>query len=77
MQHYLVQITDIKDNLFHYGNETPDKTVIRGHKLYWHRGKVERSDLQAKPNTPKVNANGAIDKDMKASKFLFINLMGR
>lgn len=44
-QHYLVQTTDVKDDLFHYGNN--GKTVIRGHKLYWHRGKVEANDLKS------------------------------
>jgi CRISPR-associated protein (TIGR03986 family) len=36
-QHYLVQTTDEKPNLKHYGS----KTVIRGHKLYWHKGDVK------------------------------------
>jgi CRISPR-associated protein (TIGR03986 family) len=35
-QHYLVQTTDEKPNLKHYGS----KTVIRGHKLYWHKSDV-------------------------------------
>jgi CRISPR-associated protein (TIGR03986 family) len=45
-QHYLVQTTDIKENLYHYGADTPTRTVIRGHKLYWHRGKIDIKDLQ-------------------------------
>ncbi|MDF0556441.1 TIGR03986 family CRISPR-associated RAMP protein [Kamptonema sp. UHCC 0994] len=36
-QHYLVQKTDEKSDLKHYGS----KTVIRGHKLYWHKGDVK------------------------------------
>jgi CRISPR-associated protein (TIGR03986 family) len=42
-QHYLVQDKDINhdpDNkhlLAHYGTPTPEETVIRGHKLYWHK----------------------------------------
>jgi hypothetical protein len=44
-QHYLVQDKgegkghdpDQKDKLAHYGTPTPDETVIRGHKLYWHK----------------------------------------
>lgn len=50
-QHYLVQDhqrysnrnpqqthdADQKTNLAHYGTPTPDETVIRGHKLYWHK----------------------------------------
>lgn len=26
--------------LAHYGSPTPDETVIRGHKLYWHKGET-------------------------------------
>jgi CRISPR-associated protein (TIGR03986 family) len=42
-QHYLVQDKDKghdpdnKRRLAHYGTPTPDETVIRGHKLYWHK----------------------------------------
>lgn len=42
-QHYLVQDKnkehdpDNKNQLAHYGTMTPQKTVIRGHKLYWHK----------------------------------------
>ena len=42
-QHYLVQDRDRghdpddKKLLAHYGTPTPDETVIRGHKLYWHK----------------------------------------
>jgi len=45
-QHYLVQDKgrdhdpDDKAQLAHYGTPTPKKTVIRGHKLYWHKGSV-------------------------------------
>ncbi len=40
-QHYLVQPNDtqaLKKNLKHYANEPENETVIRGHKLYWHKG---------------------------------------
>jgi CRISPR-associated protein (TIGR03986 family) len=42
-QHYLVQDRenkhdpDNKRQLAHYGTPTPEETVIRGHKLYWHK----------------------------------------
>lgn len=39
-QHYLVQNRDHKDDLLHYDsndNIQHHKTVIRGHKLYWHQ----------------------------------------
>lgn len=50
-QHYLVQDRekghdpDNKATLAHYGTPTPSETVIRGHKLYWHKGKVELSEI--------------------------------
>jgi CRISPR-associated protein (TIGR03986 family) len=46
-QHYLVQ-TSANDSarLRHYGSETPDDTLIRGHKLYWHKGDVGIDDIQ-------------------------------
>jgi CRISPR-associated protein (TIGR03986 family) len=37
-QHYLVQTSDNKNTLTHYDSSTPDETVIRGHKRYWHQG---------------------------------------
>jgi CRISPR-associated protein (TIGR03986 family) len=64
-QHYLVQTTDVKDNLFHYGNKTPDETVIRGHKLYWHRGKISENDIKVKPNSPNVDGSGKVDEFSK------------
>lgn len=45
-QHYLVQTTpDDKKRLAHYGSPTPGKTVIRGHKLYWHKGNVGQEQI--------------------------------
>lgn len=38
-QHYLVQTSAEKESLNHYASEPQSKTVIRGHKLYWHQGK--------------------------------------
>ncbi|GCL35782.1 hypothetical protein SR1949_08810 [Sphaerospermopsis reniformis] len=43
-QHYLVQDSTHKENLKHYSPQSEsEKTVIRGHKLYWHKphGKEE------------------------------------
>lgn len=52
-QHYLVQDRekghdpDDKRELAHYGTPTPDETVIRGHKLYWHKqGGLEIEDFR-------------------------------
>lgn len=33
-------------DLSHYSSQTPDDTVIRGHKLYWHKGPVEAADIE-------------------------------
>jgi CRISPR-associated protein (TIGR03986 family) len=46
-QHYLVQPTPNQPaSLTHYASPTPEETVIRGHKLYWHHGKVNRQTLE-------------------------------
>ncbi|HZQ07112.1 MAG TPA: TIGR03986 family CRISPR-associated RAMP protein, partial [Anaerolineae bacterium] len=46
-QHYLVQAdAENKKNLKHYASTTPDETVIRGHKVYWHKGDVTRQDIE-------------------------------
>ncbi len=58
-QHYLAQLKPddqivdyTKDgkpqyqaNLSHYGSKTPGETVIRGHKMYWHRGLVNAQTI--------------------------------
>jgi CRISPR-associated protein (TIGR03986 family) len=40
-QHYLVQTSFEKENLNHYASQPNKVTVIRGHKLYWHKGDVK------------------------------------
>ena len=48
-QHYLTQQNpDDKRQLDHYASPPPHTTVIRGHKLYWHRGAVEQGDVEEK-----------------------------
>ena len=69
-QHYLVQPEEVnadKKNLKHYASESIKDTVIRGHKLYWHKGSnpeiahptpKEASDTQVtqiQPIKPGVN----------------------
>jgi CRISPR-associated protein (TIGR03986 family) len=44
-QHYLVQTNDDRNTLKHYGSPTPQETVIRGHKRYWHQGLTEGHGL--------------------------------
>lgn len=46
-QHYLVQTDTRKDELRSFDDPTPEETVARGHKLYWHQGKREIGDLKA------------------------------
>lgn len=49
IQHYLVQTSAVKNALNHYDSTD---TVIRGHKLYWHKGVVttaQLEDLNANP----------------------------
>jgi len=49
-QHYLVQDRpDDKKALQHWASPTPAKTVIRGHKLYWHKGNITTRQLVAYP----------------------------
>ncbi|HII78954.1 MAG TPA: TIGR03986 family CRISPR-associated RAMP protein [Methanosarcina sp.] len=49
-QHYLVQDEshdpDQKVNLAHYATPSPDGTVIRGHKMYWHKGEVKLENIK-------------------------------
>ncbi|NEQ36904.1 MAG: TIGR03986 family CRISPR-associated RAMP protein [Okeania sp. SIO3I5] len=56
-QHYLVQPEETqaeKQNLKHYASQPIEKTVIRGHKLYWHKGekpKIEQENLDQVSDT--------------------------
>jgi len=45
-QHYLVQTRpNDRGRLHHYASPTPGDTVIRGHKLYWHKGDVSQDQI--------------------------------
>jgi CRISPR-associated protein (TIGR03986 family) len=44
--HYLVQTSNEKKHLKHYGSKPNQDTVIRGHKLYWHKGDVKKDCIQ-------------------------------
>jgi len=52
VQHYLVQDKDKghdpdeKKRLAFYATPSPDETVIRGHKMYWHKGKTCLEDIK-------------------------------
>lgn len=68
-QHYLVQtrpnkfqIGRTRDGrpkyeirLFDYASRSPDETVIRGHKLYWHKNNVALRDFQ---ETEQIKSDG-------------------
>jgi CRISPR-associated protein (TIGR03986 family) len=70
-QHYLVQTSDDKSTLQHYGSKTPDETVIRGHKLYWHQGDRTRQDIED-PNAPATSTQHTQFKPVKPGvKFTF------
>ncbi len=43
-QHYLVQDSDKPQELKHYASSS-EKTIIRGHKLYWHQGNVGENQI--------------------------------
>jgi CRISPR-associated protein len=44
-QHYLVQDSDKPDELKHYASSS-EETIIRGHKLYWHKENVGESKIE-------------------------------
>lgn len=50
-QHYLVQVTDVKGDLYHYADRAD--TTLRGHKLYWHKDDtLKREDYDDTNWTP-------------------------
>lgn len=58
-QHYLVQDRekghnpDDKNSLAHYATPSPGETVIRGCKMYWHKGDIPLKNIEA--NTSDAN----------------------
>ncbi|MFV9506739.1 MAG: TIGR03986 family CRISPR-associated RAMP protein [Oscillochloridaceae bacterium umkhey_bin13] len=44
-QHYLVQDQASKSGLHHYASQPGEDTVLRGHKLYWHKPKAVLADM--------------------------------
>lgn len=54
-QHYLVQTNPRKINLKHYASkpsrDNDGDTVIRGHKLYWHKKNIVREDIEEQDTT--------------------------
>ncbi len=70
-QHYLVQDKrrghnpDVKPKLAHYGT-SPDETAIRGHKLYWHKGKIGIEAI--KEDERKAGAQEELIKKVKSGE---------
>jgi CRISPR-associated protein (TIGR03986 family) len=44
-QHYLVQTNHSPKKLKHYGSQPVTETVLRGQKLYWHKGRVTKAEI--------------------------------
>ncbi|MCL1473251.1 TIGR03986 family CRISPR-associated RAMP protein [Argonema antarcticum] len=49
-QHYLVQDSDKPEQLRHYASSSKE-TIIRGHKVYWHKGNVGESKIEDKKSS--------------------------
>lgn len=58
-QLYLAQPKSDKEKLKHYGSQPIAETVVRGHKLYWHKGQVTKADLEPAPTDPGME-NGLV-----------------
>jgi hypothetical protein len=70
-QHYLVQNSDNRNTLKHYDSPSPDETVIRGHKLYWHQGERTRQDIEDS-SAPRTSTQHTQFKPLKPGvKFTF------
>jgi CRISPR-associated protein (TIGR03986 family) len=62
-QHYLIQTSSEKIQLKHYASKppkenNPGETVIRGHKLYWHKPNVKKEDIE-EPDTDKIKKSSS------------------
>lgn len=56
-QHYLVQPQETnaqQKNLKHYASKPVEETVIRGHKLYWHKGNVSKEQIEAQETKEEI-----------------------
>jgi CRISPR-associated protein (TIGR03986 family) len=49
-------------DLAHYASATPEETVIRGHKLYWHKGNINKGQIN---ETEKVRSDDTQHTQMK------------
>lgn len=52
--------------LDHYASPPPHETVIRGHKFYWHKGRVDLSDIKENgPNGLQIDKQHTLIKPVK------------
>jgi CRISPR-associated protein (TIGR03986 family) len=79
-QHYLTQKTPdeqpagqtkngeprYKVVLSHYASPTPQETVIRGHKLYWHKGEVKQADFEESDPTKRGDSQHTSIKPVRS-----------
>lgn len=61
-QHYLVQSSHEKAQLKHYASKPVEDTVIRGHKLYWHKPDVKKEDIEENDKTKITKASSQYTK---------------
>jgi CRISPR-associated protein (TIGR03986 family) len=69
-QHYLVQPEDtqaVKSKLKHYGNPITE-TVIRGHKLYWHKRNVSQNSITANETEAEIEKKRSQYTEIKPIK---------
>jgi CRISPR-associated protein (TIGR03986 family) len=67
-QHYLVQNSSDKENLKHYANNPNKDTIIRGHKLYWHKGNVGLNRIQTNANEDEIRDKQSQHTEIKPIK---------
>jgi len=66
-QHYLVQTEpEERSHLAHYASPTPQETVIRGHKLYWHKGEVKQADFEESDPTKRGDSQHTSIKPVRS-----------
>lgn len=67
-QHYLVQTAPEKPKLKHYASKPNEETVIRGHKLYWHKGNVSQERIKAKATKEEIEKKRSQYTEIKPIK---------
>jgi len=74
-QHYLVQTSADPKELQHYAKQPKLETVIRGHKLYWHKGSSPPIRIESQASETQTTTIKPIKKDIAFKfKIYFENL---